>query len=327
MNKICIFGAGAVGGHMAAWLARAGLDVSVVARGPHLAAMRSRGLRFVSDTEDFTVHVRASDDARELGPQDLVISAVKAHALPGVVDAMAPLLGPDTPVVFAINGVPWWYFHGLPEQPGQPPASQRLARLDPGGRLWNQLGVQRAIGCVVTSPNEVPNPGTVRNNATVNTFVFGEPDNTLSPRLQAILATLQRGLPGASATSAIRDVVWSKILLNLTSSTLAALTMRPPIEMSHDEPVLAVYRQLLDEGVAVAAGCGITVAADADARIARMRTVRHPPSMLQDLLAGRPLEIDALLLAVQDLARQGNVPTPVLDILLALLRQRVQAAA
>jgi 2-dehydropantoate 2-reductase len=221
--------------------------------------------------------------------------------------------------------VPWWYFHGLPDQPGQAPASTRLPRLDPGARLWNDLGVQRAIGCVVTSPNEVPTPGTVRNNATVNTFVFGEPDNTLSPRLQAIVDTLQRGLPGASASTAIREAVWSKVMLNLTSSTLAALTMRPPIELSHDEALLKVYRQLLDEGVAVAAACGVTVAADAEARITRMRTVRHPPSMLQDLLAGRPLEIDALLLAVQDLARQGDVPTPVLDILLALLRQRVQA--
>ena len=310
---------------MAAWLARAGLDVSVVARGPHLDAIRANGLRYMSDAEDFTVRVAASADARDLGPQDLVISAVKAHALPHVVDAMQPLLGPDTPVVFAINGVPWWYFHGQPAEPGQPPASERLSRLDPGARLWHTLGVRRAIGCVVTSPNEVSSPGVIRNNATTNTFVIGEPDNTLSPRLQHIASVLQPALPGLSTTTAIRDVVWSKLMLNITTSTLAALTMRPPITFSHDEPMLAVYRQLLAEGVRVAASRGIAVAADEEARIARMRTVRHPPSMLQDLVAGRPLEIDAQLLAVQDLARQGGVATPVLDTLLALLVQRMQA--
>ncbi|KQV96933.1 ketopantoate reductase family protein [Rhizobacter sp. Root1221] len=325
MNRICIFGAGAVGGHMAAWLARAGLDVSVVARGPHLDAIRANGLRYVSDAEDFTVRVAASADARDLGPQDLVISAVKAHTLPHVVDGMQPLLGPETPVVFATNGVPWWYFHGLPEGADQPSASERLKRLDPGGRLWQGLGARRAIGCVVTSPNELSAPGVVRNNATTNTFVIGEPDNTMSARLRAIETLLRQGLSGVSATTAIRDVVWSKLMLNITTSTLGALTMRPPIEFAHDEPMLAVYRPLLAEGVRVAASLGVQVAADEEARIARMRTVRHPPSMLQDLMAGRPLEIDAQLLAVQDLARQGGVATPVLDILLALLVQRMQA--
>jgi len=325
MTRICVFGAGAVGGHLAAWLARAGLDVSVVARGPHLEAIQANGLRYVSDAEDFTVRVAASSDARDLGPQDLVISAVKAHGLPHVVDAMQPLLGPETPVMFAINGVPWWYFHGLPAEPGRPPASDRLARLDPGARLWHTLGVHRAIGCVVTSPNEVSSPGVISNNATSNTFVIGEPDNTLSPRLQQIASVMKPALPGLATSTAIRDVVWSKLMLNITTSPLATLTMRPPITFSHDEPMLAVYRQLLAEGVRVAASLGITVAADEEARIARMRTVRHPPSMLQDLVAGRPLEIDAQLLAVQDLARQGGVDTPVLDTLLALLVQRMQA--
>lgn len=325
MTRICVFGAGAVGGHLAAWLARAGLDVSVVARGPHLEAIRANGLRYASDADDFTVRVNASSDARDLGPQDLVISAVKAHGLPHVVDAMQPLLGADTPVIFAINGVPWWYFHGVPVEAGHPPAGERLARLDPGARLWNTLGVQRAIGCVVTSPNEVSSPGVIRNNATSNTFVIGEPDNTLSPRLQQIASVMNPALPGLSTSTAIRDVVWSKLMLNITTSPLAALTMRPPITFSHDEPMLAVYRQLLAEGVRVAASLGVAVAADEEARIARMRTVRHPPSMLQDLVAGRPLEIDAQLLAVQDLARQGGVDTPVLDTLLALLVQRMQA--
>lgn len=319
-SRICIFGAGAVGGHLAAWLARAGLDVSVVARGPHLDAIRRNGLRYRSDAEDFTVPVNATDDPRQLGPQDLVISAVKAHGLSAAVPSLLPLLGPDTPVVFAVNGVPWWYFHGLPSAP-----TQRLPRLDPDGALWNTLGAHRAIGCVVTSPNEIAEPGVVRNNATTNTFVFGEPDNSASARLAAIAATLGPALPGLSTTTTIRDAVWSKILLNVTTSTLAVLTQRPPITFSHDEPMLAVYRGLLHEGVRVAASLGVTVAADEAARIARMRSVRHPPSMLQDLLAGRPLEIDAQLLAVQDLARLGGVDTPVLDTLLALLVQRVQA--
>jgi 2-dehydropantoate 2-reductase len=319
LQKICVFGAGAIGGHIAAWLARGGLDVSVVARGAHLAAMQARGLRYVSDTEDFTVKLRASADTAELGPQDLVIATVKAHSLPDSVAAMQPLLGAETPVVFAINGIPWWYFHGLPLH-----AERRLPRLDPAGALWQTLGVQRAIGCVIQSPNVVIEPGVVRNNFTANVFTFGEPDDTPSPRLAQIVARLGAALPGVRASTNIRSDIWAKLLLNLGSSPLSALTQSVAADFLLHDDMAELFGRLVQEGVAVAASLGEHLEADVPARIKRLTRSRHPPSMLQDLVAGRPLEIDGQLRAVQDLARLGGVPTPTLDTVVALLGQRAR---
>jgi 2-dehydropantoate 2-reductase len=171
MTKVCVFGAGAVGSHVAAWLARGGLQVSMLARGAALEAINADGLRFESAHASFTVNPRASDDARALGEQDLVIVALKANALPDAAEAMLPLLGPRTPVVFAVNGIPWWY------APGD------LPLLDPQRKLEQAIGVRRAIGCVVSSPNTLRTPGVVHNSASVNRFVFGEPGGGTSDRL------------------------------------------------------------------------------------------------------------------------------------------------
>ncbi|HSI59155.1 MAG TPA: 2-dehydropantoate 2-reductase [Ideonella sp.] len=331
--KICVFGAGAIGGHLAAWMARGGLEVSVVARGAHLAAIQARGLRYFSSSEDFTVPLRASADARELGPQDLVIACVKAHSLPGAVDALQPLLGPETPVVFAINGVPWWYFHGIADQAGpvaaasEVPAAQRLPRLDPQGRLWRELGVERAIGCVVTSPNQITEPGVVHNSLVTNSFVFGEPDGSESPRLARIAAALKPALPGFGTSPRIRDLIWAKLSLNVATSPLACLSFSTVADYLGNPEMMALLRRLMHETRLVASSQGVTVTADPEAAITRVSGSRHPPSMLQDLLAGRPLEIDGQLRAVQDLARLGRVETPALDLVLTLLGQRAQAAA
>lgn len=322
MQRICVFGAGAVGGHMAARLARAGLNVSVVVRGGQLDAIRRNGLRFVSPTEDFTVRVRASADGRELGPQDLVISAVKAHALPGSVESLKGLLAPNTPILFAVNGIPWWYFYRGCEARADP----RLARLDPGGRLWTEVGARRAIGCVIRSPNEVTAPGVVRAVHDQNYFEVGEPDETASPRLSAIVAALQPGLPGVVAKTDIRRALWNKLMLNIASSPITALVGAPWADFHENAEMVALFCRIFNEGAEVARAWGVTIDVEADAILAAIGGMRHPPSMLQDLRAGRPLEIDAQQYAVQDLARAAGVHTPALDMLTALLAQRAKFA-
>lgn len=318
--RICVFGAGAVGGHMAARLARAGAEVCLVARGAHLQAVRERGLRYVGEGEDFTVRLPASDDARTLGAQDLVISTVKAHGLPAAVDAMKPLLGADTPVAFAVNGIPWWYFHGT----GVADAAARLPRLDPQGRLWREIGPERALGCVIVSPNEVVEPGVVRARAASNSFMFGEPAGGLSARLERIVQALRPGLPGAAASPDLRREIWTKLFANLASSPLACLTDAPAAEFLRAPAVRAQFETLVAEAAAVAAAHGVALAPDAQAIMARLTSTTHPPSMLQDLRAGRPIEIDAQLRAVQDLARAKGVATPLLDTLVALLVVRAR---
>ncbi len=323
MERICIVGAGAVGGHIAARLASAGVPVSMLARGAALQAIRSDGVRLEAGDGVFQARVRASDDAAALGPHDAVVVALKAQGLPALAPTLAPLLGPQTPVVFAVNGIPWWYAHGM--RPGAVALGpQVLARLDPGGALARTVGVRRAIGCVVSSPNGVVAPGVVRCLADVNTFVVGEPDGSGSPRLAALAALLQRGLPGASAAEDIRTAIWRKLLLNLSDSPLAVLTRSIAADYARAPGMRALFEQLMREGSAVAAALGIDAPAEPDRVLARVTAHRHSPSMLADLLAGRSLEIDAQVLAVRDLARAAGVPTPTLDVVAALLAQRVQ---
>lgn len=317
--KITIVGAGAVGGHIAAHLARAGLTVSVIARGAHLAAIRTNGLRLIGPGEDFTVRIAASDRAEDLGPQDIVISTVKAHGLPDAVPLLKHLAGPDTPVIFAANGVPWWYFH---RHPNPDWAERRIGRLDPDGRLWDGLGVQHAIGCVIQSPNTVIEPGVVKSDWARSSFVLGEPDGSLSPRLTGLVEALRPGLPGVAATADIRTAVWSKIVINLAGSAIGVLTLSTAGEIVADPDLLALYKQLLAEGGAVAGGLGVVAAPELSERLKSMASSTHKASMLQDLEAGRPLEIEAQLGAVQELARLTGTVTPTLDALLPLLRAR-----
>lgn len=327
MEKLCVFGAGAIGGHIAAQSARAGLDVSVVARGEHLEAIKKNGLRFTSEREEFVVKLRATAEPSEIGKQDLVIVTVKSHTLPHIVHQLLPLLHEKTPVIFAVNGIPWWYFHsGQGQDPGGAGNAPGLLRLDPKKELWNVLGVERALGCVIRSPNEVIAPGVIHSSHPLNKFVIGEPDNSMSPRLNAIIEWLRPALPGVSATSDIRQAIWNKLLLNVAGSPLATITQSPWIDFLDNEEMVRIFRALAAETENIARAYGICLTTTADDMLAAMREVRHPASMLQDLLAGRQLETDALLRAPQDLARQANIQTPVLDIISVLVEQRGRAA-
>lgn len=316
--KVCIYGAGAVGGHLAAKLAHGGLDVSVVARGAHLDAIQRDGLTLKTGDQSLNVRVRASSDPSELGVQDLVITAMKAHSLPAAAAGLKSLLGPDTPVVYAVNGVPWWYFHGAGgEFDGRP-----IERLDPGQILAKEIGLHRAIGAVIRSPNEVVRPGVIESRSTRNSLVLGELDGKITRRLQACCDTLGPLFGEIAPTEDIRFAVWDKLLLNVVTSPIACLALATSKDIAGDPDLVLLYRGLAQECIAIAARLGISLQPDIDRLLRQGGEYAHKPSMLQDLLAHRPLEIDAQLLAVQDIARLVAVGTPLMDALFALLRVR-----
>jgi 2-dehydropantoate 2-reductase len=315
--KICIFGAGAVGGHVATrLLAAKSADVSIVARGPMLEAMRTRGLtlRF-NGKEEIRAQVSvATDDPSTLPPQDYVIVTLKAPALPGVAATIARLLKPDGCAVFLNNGIPWWWPLGI-GKPGP------LRLLDPDGTLWNTLGT-RTLGCVIYSPNEPVEPGVIYHRG-ANRWVMGEPDNTITPRLTRIVDAFSAAGLKAEAIDDIRTEVWRKLVRNASNNTMSALIRRPLADASDDPELRRVAAGLVHEtmDVGVALGHDIRSEVDVDALTARAEFKGGPKSsMLQDVLQGRPMEVEALLGQTQAYARELGVPVPTIDVVLPLLR-------
>ncbi|MEF3049201.1 2-dehydropantoate 2-reductase [Pseudotabrizicola sp. L79] len=321
--KICIFGAGAIGGYMAAKLAKAGAEVSIVARGPHLAAIQSRGLTLIEENAaPVTVQVRASAAAADLGPQDYVIVTLKAHSVPPVVGAMQPLIGPNTTVVSGVNGVPWWYFH----KHGGALEGTRLASVDPGDAQWNGFGPDRVLGCVVYPAAEVSEPGTIRH-IEGNRFSLGEPDGSKSDRAVALSQALTAAGLKAPVRPRLRDEIWVKLWGNLSFNPISALTHATLDVLCTDPGTRAVARRMMVEAQEVAEKLGVTFPIDVDRRIDGGAAVgAHRTSMLQDLLADRPMEIDALVTSVQELGKLTQTATPTLDAVQALVALRGRVA-
>lgn len=320
--RICIFGAGAIGGYLAAELELAGQEVTVIARGPHLAAIREKGLTLLIGDERKVARVAATSDPAEAGPQDSVIVTLKAHSLPPVAHQLAPLFGPDTSVVTAMNGVPWWYFE---RQPG-PWAGQRIHAVDPEGRIAAAIAPERVIGCVVYPACEVVEPGMIRH-VEGNRFQLGEIDGSRSPRVQALSQAMGAAGLKAPVRPRIRDDIWLKLWGNAGFNPISALTHGTLEEIATDTSTRPIVRALMVEVEAVATALGAKLAVDVDTRIQWAKDVgAHKTSMLQDLERGRPMEIDALVAAVQELARLVGVATPTLDVVLGLVRQRARVA-
>ncbi|PWC74192.1 2-dehydropantoate 2-reductase [Azospirillum sp. TSH64] len=321
--RICIFGAGAVGSHVAARLLRAGVpNVSVIARGPHLAAMRERGLTFRSDREEFRVAVPvATDDPSTLPPQDVVVVTLKAPALPAAAGALARLLAPEGVAVFLLNGIPWWWNHGLREG-GLRESGGPLPLLDPDAALWRNVGPARTLGGVVMSPNEIVEPGVVVHGAH-NRFIIGEPDGGDSPRARGLVELFTAaGMPALLSTD-IRTDIWLKLLVNAPGNPLAALTRLSAKDRAADPELADLGRRIAGEvaDTARALGYDLTQHADADDTMGWAATRSETrPSMLQDVLHGRATEVECLLGQVQAYARERSVPTPVIDIVLPILR-------
>ena len=251
--KICIFGAGAIGGYMGAKLAEAGADVSLVARGPHLKAMRENGLRLIEESGETTVQVTASDNAADLGPQDYVIVTLKAHSVPPVVPHMQPLIGENTTIVSGVNGVPWWYFHKI----GGDLEGTRLASVDPGDAQWNGFGPDSVLGCVVYPAAEVIEPGVVKH-IEGNRFSLGEPDGSKSERALALSKTLSAAGLKAPVRPKIRDEIWVKLWGNLSFNPISALTHATLDVLCTDHGTRSVARNMMVEAQEIAEKLGMS---------------------------------------------------------------------
>lgn len=312
--RIAIYGAGAVGGFLAARLARAGRDVRVVARGEHLKAIREKGLTLQMPDETFTVQLPASDDPSAIGPVDLVLVTLKTTANPAVARGIAPLMHDETRVAFAQNGVFWWYAHDF--APGVPVPVQWL---DPDGALAAVVPPERALGMVIYSPNEVTAPGHVVCTKRESSFQLGGPAAD-QPSLSAVAEALGGAGFAVGLPADIRAEMWRKLFINLSSAPLCALTRSTMKDLAAEPGMEAVARMITEDGLKVAAAHGFTDLGIDPAALARpANRSGHRPSMLQDLELGRPMEIDSMLGAVQDFARAAEVSTPTLDIVLALL--------
>ena len=315
--RLCVFGAGAIGGYLAARLATVeGIDLSLVARGPHLAAIKADGLRLIEDGAESVHRITASADAAELGPQDCVILCLKAHSISPALDAIIPLIGPETVVVTAQNGVPWWYFY----RAGGALEGTRIEAVDPGGRIWDRIGPERAIGCVVYPAAEVDAPGVVRHVEGVR-FPLGEPSGEKTERIATISRILVAAGLKAPVRGDIRSDIWVKLWGNLAFNPISALTGGTLVGLYDDPGTRAVARAMMVEAQAIGEKLGVKFPVDVDRRIEGAGAVgAHKTSMLQDLELGRPMEIDALVTAVQELGRLVDVPTPSIDSVLALVR-------
>ncbi|EKX57099.1 2-dehydropantoate 2-reductase [Rhodobacter sp. AKP1] len=320
--RICIFGAGAIGGYLGAKLAAAGADVSLVARGPHLAAMQARGLTLIEEGGTRTVPVRAASDPAALGPQDYVIVTLKAHSVPAVVPQLSRLLGAEGTLVSGVNGLPWWYFH----RHGGPLEGRRLESVDPGGVQWDGIGPDRVLGCVVYPAAEVVEPGTVRH-LEGNRFSLGEPSGEKSDRALRLSEALTAAGLKAPVRPRLRDEIWVKLWGNLSFNPISALTGATLDRLCTDPGTRAVARSMMLEAQAIAERLGVKFPIDVERRIDGGAAVgAHRTSMLQDLEAGRPMEIEALVGSVAELGRILNLPTPTIDTVLALVRLRAKVA-
>lgn len=320
--RICVYGAGAIGGHLAVRLARGGADVSVLARGPHLAAIQRDGLTVHTPEGQLNARVQASDNPEALGPQDAVIVTVKAPALPAVAAGITPLLKPDTPVAFVMNGIPWFYFHGI----GGTLEGRRLPKIDPSDALWRAVGPDRAIAGVVYAASTVIAPGVIDLENAHPRVVLGEADNRETQRVQAIAAHINGGGMQAVVSTKIRDEIWNKLLGNLGNGPLCVLTQVSMQQLFQEPLCVHAARQVMQEAQAVANALGAFPSANHEKRIEHSRGIDHKPSILQDLELGRPMEIDALFDAPLELARMVGVATPTLDLLVAMVKVRARAA-
>jgi len=323
--RICVFGAGAVGGHIAAKLAATGHDVSVVARGAHLEAMRARGITLLHGEQTIRAKVRASARAAELGEQDFVLVTLKANLLAAFASNAAPLLGADTAVVFVQNGIPWWYAQG---RAAKGPPLPDLSCLDPGGALAKAVEPRRVIGGVAFSSNEVVEPGVIHNLVPGrNMAVVGEPDDEESARVGKLRAALTGADLYSPPAREIRQVVWSKLALNLGTSILCTLTGETVGGVRADAELAALASRLKSEGQAIAAAYGVSAEGVPERPGGGQSSgmTSHKPSMLQDYERGRPMEIDAQVLVPLKFARAAGVAAPALETLAPLVAHKAKA--
>lgn len=320
--RIAIVGAGAIGGYFGGLLARAGHDVTLIARGAHRDAVRANGLTVESKDDVFTTHPACTDNPAEAGAQDLVILSLKAPAVPAMAEKMLPLFGPDTAMITAMNGVPYWYFH----KHGGPLDDARIAAVDPGNKQWDLIGPQRAIGSVVWVAGSIKAPGVIHHGGG-NRLPIGEPDNSRSDRVQRFSAALTAAGIDAPVQDNIRQEIWTKLWGNLSFNPVSVLTYGTLEGLARDPDARRVLGAMMEESKLVGETLGIKFPVTPAERMTMAEKVGpHKSSMLQDLEGGRPMEIDSLLGVIAELARKLDIPTPTIDTVLALVKTRARVA-
>ncbi|HVP51617.1 MAG TPA: 2-dehydropantoate 2-reductase [Terriglobales bacterium] len=304
--KFLIAGAGAIGAYIGARMARAGIDVTLFARGPHLRAMQQHGVCVRSAEGDFEARPRIVGALADAGPADVVFLAVKAHSLPQLAPQLHSVLAPETTVVSTQNGVPWWFFQGF----RGPAEDIRLERVDPGGVIAAAIEPRRVVGSIVYFSTEIIEPGVVLHTEG-NRISLGEPDGTRSPRSRSIADALIASGLRCPVTTHIRNEIWVKILGNVAFNPISALTRATLVQMARDPEVSALVRNIMMEAQAVAARLGLELPVTIEQRMAGAEKVgEHKTSMLQDLEAGRPLELEAVVGAVVELGERLGLPMP-----------------
>jgi 2-dehydropantoate 2-reductase len=311
--RICVVGAGAIGGLLAARLAKAGHAVTVIARGAHLSAIQNQGLRLIDDSGEFVVRCNAMDKVADAGQQDLVILAVKAHQVAAVAPDLVVTYHENTVVLTAQNGIPWWYFM---KQPG-PHEGLRLESVDPGGLVADQIDVDRVIGSIVYPAADVVSPGVI-HHLEGNRFSIGEIDNSDSERIRAVSEVLREAGFKAPVLSDIRSEIWTKLWGNLSLNPISALSHATLVDICQFPASRDLLAKMMGEAQLVAEALGIRFKVSLEKRIAGAEAVgKHKTSMLQDLEAGRPMEIDALVGSIVELGRVTQVATPHIDAIFA----------
>lgn len=304
--RIVIAGAGAIGGYIGARLAKAGADVVLYARGPHLRAMQERGLRIISPDGDFEVRPTVAGELAAIGHADVVFLGVKAHSLTALAPTLTPLLGPSTIVVSTQNGIPWWYFQGIQG----PLDGLRLESVDPGGVIAAAIEPGRVVGSLAYFATDIVEPGVIRHTEG-NRISFGEPDGSKSPRARGVAEALIGAGFRCPVSPRFRHEIWVKLLGNVAFNPISALTGGTLEELARHPDVSRLVREVMQETEAVAAKLGIELPVSIDQRMAGAEKVgAHKTSMLQDLEAGRPMELEAVVGAVIELGERLSVPMP-----------------
>jgi 2-dehydropantoate 2-reductase len=304
--KYLIVGAGAVGAYIGAMMARAGYDVTLHARGPHLRAMQEKGVRVTSADDDFVAHPRLVSDLKDAGPMDVVFLCVKAHGLPPLASQLAPVLGPETAVVSTQNGIPWWYF----QNDGGPLGGTRLEHVDPGGVVSQAIEARRVIGSLIYFSTEITEPGVVRHNEG-NRISLGEPDGARTERIRKIADALIASGLRAPVTSHLRNEIWVKILGNVAFNPISALTGATLAQMLSNTETTALIRNIMQETEVLTEKLGVKMQVSIEQRMAGAAKVgEHKTSMLQDLEAGRPLELEAIVGGVLEVGERIGLPMP-----------------
>ena len=320
--RICIYGAGAIGAWLGAQMSLSGEDVTLIARGPHLNAMKKNGIKVLINEQEITAFPKCVQDSRDAGPQDYVFISVKSYSLNEIIQNINHLFDKNTTVITGINGIPWWYFYKLKG----PYENHNLKAIDPDGKIWKTIDPKRAIGCVVYPAAEIMSPGIIKH-IEGDRFILGEPDGEKTDRVNIFCNALQKSGFTSRVRTNIRDDIWVKLWGNLCFNPISVLTQATLDLVAGEEGTANICRLMMQESQEIGEKLGINFRVDIERRLRGGAEVgSHKTSMLQDLESKKPMEIDALITSVKELGELVKVPTPTIDIILALIQQRARIA-